>query len=224
MIQTTFLKQSILLAFDQNSFELDHVNPEGIWVSRITSRRNYLRYRVSINTKFGKHFDLQVIINDDVKYSSVMETLYWLLAISNHPYEADALPRLGCCRPELRARSLIYLGHLTMWEKIREYSERRRNSSSVANQASWRKLYVRGLTAIFKGWKISGKRIIPGAINPENMVVHYQDYLGIIFVCLSYKSGHGTFAQPRSKQEWRHDGYGRIERARLYHIARFQQG
>ncbi|MCP4706567.1 MAG: GNAT family N-acetyltransferase, partial [candidate division Zixibacteria bacterium] len=177
LIQTTFLKQSVLLAFDQDSFELDHVNPEGIWISRITSRRRYLRYRVSINTKFGKHFDIQVILSDDVKYASVMETLYWILSISNHPVESDVLPRLGCCRPELGARSLVYFGQLTMWERIREYSERRRNSSSVANQSSWRKLYVRGLTAIFKGWKISGKRIIPGAINPENLVVPFQDYV-----------------------------------------------
>ncbi|MFH2035685.1 MAG: GNAT family N-acetyltransferase [Candidatus Zixiibacteriota bacterium] len=177
LMQTTFLKQSVLLAFDQDNFELDHVNPENIWVSRITSRRQYLRYRVSINTKFGKHFDLQIIIDDDVKYASVMETLYWLLAISSHPYGSKVLPRLGCCRPELGARSLVYLGQLTMWEKIREYSERRRNSSSVADQASWRKLYIRGLTAIFRGWKISGKRIIPGAISPENLVVPFQDFI-----------------------------------------------
>ncbi len=175
--QPTFLKQSVMLAFDQESFDLSDVRDEGIWVSRITSRRHYLRYRVSINTVSNKHFDFQVILNDDIKNTKVMETIYWLLAISKHPYESEVLPRLGCCRPELGARTLVYYGQLTVWEKIREYSERRRNSSSLANQAAWRKLFVRGMTAIFKAWKISGKRIIPGAINPENLVVPYQDFV-----------------------------------------------
>jgi len=194
--QPTFLKQSVMLAFDQDNFELEDVADQGIWISRITSRRHYLRYRISINTKSSNHYDLQIILNDDIKESKVMETIYWLLAISKHPYESEVLPRLGCCRPELGARSLTYYGQLTMWEKIREYSERRRNSSSPANRSSWRKLYVRGMTAIFKGWKISGKRIIPGAINPENFVVPHQDF--VVRATILSITGWRSYAGPSS--------------------------
>ena len=178
LIDTTFLKQSILLSFDEESFEITDVPEGGIWISRIISRRNHLRYRISINTKSGKHYDLQLILNEDYSQAVVMDTIYWLMNISSYPYGHRVLPRLGCCRLDLSARSLIYLGDLTAWERVREYSGlgRATMAVSVPRQIQWRRLFVKSLTAFFRGWKISGKRIVPGAVAPENVFVPEQDF------------------------------------------------
>ncbi len=176
LVGTTFLKQSVMLAFDDDSFELDQIPDGGIWVSRIISRRRYLRYRVSINTFSGKHFDIQLILHEDVKESTVRETIYWLMSIANYPYGPRVVPRLGCCRPELGARSLVYRGELTFWEKVREYSSYQTQRRYMPSGNKWRKMFIRGLSAIFKGWRVSGRRIIPGAISPETVVVPEQDF------------------------------------------------
>jgi len=176
LVGTTFLKQSVILAFDDDSFELDQITAGGIWISRIISRRRYLRYRVSINTVTGKHFDLQLILHEDVRETTVRETIYWLMSIANYPYGPRVVPRLGCCRPDLGARSLVYRGELTFWEKVREYSSYQTQLRYMPSGNKWRKMFIRGLSAIFKGWRVSGKRIIPGAISPEIIVVPDQDF------------------------------------------------
>ncbi len=178
LIDTTFLKQSIILAFDEESFEIDDVPNGGIWISRIISRRSNLRYRVSINTKTGKHYDLQLILNEDYTQPAVMETIYWLMNLSSYPFGPRVLPRLGCCRMDLAARSLVYNGDLTTWERVREYSGRGRGAMAVSipRKIQWRKLFVKSLAAYFKGWHISGKRIVPGVVAPENVYVPEQDF------------------------------------------------
>ena len=173
---TTFLRQSVMLGFDEHGFDIDQIAPKGIWISKILSRRRYLRYRVSISTDVGKHFDLQVILSRDVHRSDVLETIYWLMTISGYPYGSRVTSRLGCFRPDLDARSLVYQGDLTVWEKVREFSNRRLSSTSFSKEGVWRKLMVRGLAAFFRGWNISGRRIVPGAVVPENVVVPEQDY------------------------------------------------
>lgn len=173
---TTFIRQSVMLGFGEHDFDLDQIAPQGIWISKILSRRHHQRYRVSIGTNVGKHFDLQVILSRDVHRVDVLETIYWLMTISGYPYGTRVASRLGCFRPDLLARSLVYQGDLTVWEKVREFSTRRLSSSSFSKEGVWRRLLVRGMAVLFRGWNLSGRRIVPGAVAPENVVVPEQDY------------------------------------------------
>lgn len=176
LVGTTFLKQSIVLAFDEEGFEVSQVPEGGIWVSKILARRRYLRYRLSINTVTGKHFDLQVILKADTSQPSVMETIYWLLSISSYPHGTRVLPRFGCSRPELGARSMAYMGELTVWERIREFASQQPFGGYAPTAVDWRRLFVRALATLFRAWRISGKRIVPGVITPDNVVVPGQDF------------------------------------------------
>jgi long-subunit acyl-CoA synthetase (AMP-forming)/ribosomal protein S18 acetylase RimI-like enzyme len=171
-----FLRQSIMLAFDEHGFDLDQIPPQGIWITRILAIRRHRRYRVSINTTSGRHFDLQVILSDDVREASVLQTIYWLMAISSYPYGHRILPRLGCCREELGAWSLVYVGDLTVWEKIREFTTNRQAAATIPKLQIWRKLLIRGMGAFFRAWRISGRRIVPGKVAPENAVVPDRDF------------------------------------------------
>lgn len=176
LIGTTFLKQSVLLAFDVDSFELDQISSEGIWISRIQSQHQNYIYRVSINTTSGKHFDLLMILREDFRKTSVQETKYWMISIAGHPYGLPVLPRFGCYRPELAAMSLAYLNELTVWEKIREISSERYLDTSFPKPHSLQKLFIRAMATFFTGWCNSGYRIVSGAVTPDSIVVPEPDY------------------------------------------------
>jgi long-chain acyl-CoA synthetase len=176
LVGTTFLTESIMLIFEHETFNVQDIGPGGIWISRILSMHEYTRYRVSINTLSGKHFDLLLIIRLDFDQQWTLQTIYWLIAIRGYPYGTPVVPRFGCARPELGAMSLSYFGDLTVWEKIRAFSSQRGPGQSLPTRRDWRKLLVRAMTAILTAWRNSGGRILPGFITPTNVCVVEPDF------------------------------------------------
>ena len=176
LIGTTFLKQSIMLAFEGEDISLQEVGPGGIFVSRIISRYEDSRYRLSINTLAGKHFDLQVIIRLDKDQALLSDTIYWYIAIRGYPFGTPVLPTFGCSRPELGALSMSYVSDLTVWEKIREFSSVRGPGTQPPTRMRWHQLMVRAMAVVVRGWRNSERRIIPGLITPNNIVVPEPDF------------------------------------------------
>ncbi len=176
MIGTTFLRQSIILSFEGEDVALREIGPGGIFVSRIISRYEDSRYRVSVNTLKGKHFDLQLIIRQDMDQALMVDTIYWYIALRGYPFGTPMLPTFGCCRPELGALSMAYVSDLTVWEKIREFSSVRGPGTQPPSRMRWHQLMVRAMTVVVRGWRNSERRIIPGLITPNNIVVPEPDF------------------------------------------------
>jgi long-chain acyl-CoA synthetase len=176
LIQTPFLRQAVMFAFQEEQFSLESVPERGIWISRIPSSRTHRRYRMSINLKRGRHYDLELVLGEDFRKAKVLEFLYWTLALGGHPLGPRILPRPGCFSVNMRARSNLYMGELTAWEKMREYSEFSGPKAPVLKQNTWRKLYIQSLTAFYRGWAQSGSQIVPGEISPENVTVPELDF------------------------------------------------
>ncbi len=192
----TFLKQSVMLAFDEEGFDLRHVPPSGIWVSPILAQHQFELYRVSINLRNGKHFDLLLVVGDDFSSDQVRDTLYWLMALSDHPSYSSMLPRFGACRPDLGVMSVAYISDLTVWEKIREYAGAQTVRSYFARRHDWRRLFVRGMSAFYTVWRASGSRIVPGAVTPANVVVPDADFREAS--CILSLTGWRTYESPLS--------------------------
>ncbi len=176
LVGTTFLKQSIMLAFEGEELFMQEIGKGGIWVSRIISRFEDSRYRVSINTRTGKHFDLQLIIRQDSDLVTMQETIFFYIMLRGYPFGTPMLPSFGCCRPEMGALSMAYVSDLTVWEKIREFSSVRGPGTSLPSRMRWHQLMVRAMSVVIRGWRNSGKRIIPGLITPNNIVVPEPDF------------------------------------------------
>ncbi|HEX05401.1 MAG TPA: GNAT family N-acetyltransferase, partial [Bacteroidetes bacterium] len=176
LLYTTFLKQSIMLAFNEDGFDIDQVPEGGIWVSRVPGGGEFSFFRVSVNTLAGKHFDLLLVQRDDMDFSSVMDTNHWMIAIGGHPNEQRVLPRFGCIRPELATMSLEYVNELTAWEKIREFAGSAYPNAPAVQDADWRRLFVTAMSTFFRAWKYSGRQILPGALSPSNVVVPELDF------------------------------------------------
>ncbi len=171
LIGTSFLKQSIILGYDERKFELDDVADSGIWISRIESSSRHAGYRVSVNTKTGKHYSFMLRLSGIQGKMSIPESVYLHASIAGYPFGASVLPRLGCYRPDLAGYSSRYHGDLTLWERIREYRVSCKARNVPMEQRVLRKLLVQGFEAFFRGWHRSGRLIVPGAVSPENVII-----------------------------------------------------
>lgn len=176
LVGTTFLRHTLRVAFEGEDLRLSDIPPGGIWVSRIISRYRDSRYRASVNTRQGKHFDIQLIVRDDFDQAEVMQTVLWYIALRGYPFGPPMLPTFGCCRPELGALSMAYVSDLTLWEKIREFSSVRGPGTTPPSRMRWRQLLVRAMAVVVCGWRNSGRRIIPGQVSPYNIVVPEPDF------------------------------------------------
>jgi len=165
-----FLKQSIMLAFNDFEFRLDEIKPRGIWVVRLTSLGNFRHFRITINTRTGKHYDLHIVLPRDEQFQIESDELFWLAALTEHPLEIPVLPPLGGSRTEVGLRSSQYLGGLSVWERIRQLSEIHQWAGYEKNNA-WRQLFVKAMAVYFRAWRLSGYKIVPGAISTSNVMV-----------------------------------------------------
>ncbi len=176
LIGTTFLEQSIILAFDQWDFNLTQIIEDGVWIMKIGGAAFNQLYRVSVNTK-DKHFDLQIIVRDKLDTLRQIDTIFRLVSIAGYPFGVKVLPKLGCCRPELDARSMIYVNELTLWDKLREMASRQASGRYLPKKSDFRKLYIEGMTAVIRAWSYSNKTILPGLVSPSNVSVPEIDYM-----------------------------------------------
>ncbi len=175
-VGTLFLKESIILAFADDTFSISKVKPQGIWISRIPSHHRYMRYRAAINTISGKHYDLQFVLTGDVSSEHLHTTNLWTLVLSGFPFTPPVLPRFGCCREELGALSLVYNSELTLWDKIREYAVSSSTPGTLKARNYLKKLFIQAFTAFFTAWSYSNNRIVPGEVTPVNVIVPEMDY------------------------------------------------
>lgn len=174
--ETLFLDQSVILAFEELDFNLFSVPKNGIWISRLMSFHNYNHYRLSINTVHGKHFELHMVVSKLMNPEPNYEALYWLSSISGHPFGPKTLPTLGCSRMSYGIRTTKFLGELTAWVKIRENSEIDSYTAGYVEPNMWRKLFIKAFSLFFRAWKYSGRRIVPGTISPNNIVVPVMNF------------------------------------------------
>jgi long-chain acyl-CoA synthetase len=172
---TNYLAESIILAFSQPDFDLEDVPGNGIWVLRLQAYKEFRHYRLSINTRSGKHYDLHMVMSEDPAYRPKPDTFYWLASLAGFPNGAPVGPFLGSSRPGLGILSTEYIGGLTAWDKIREFAEIHKSAGFVRTN-SWKKVFTKAFTVIFRAWHHSGYQIVPGIISPNNVAVPEMDF------------------------------------------------
>ena len=174
--KSKFLEKSVILAFNEPDFSLDKVKNRGIWIVKIQSIREFRHYRLSINTKDAVHYDLHLVVSRYPKIHFREETALWMAAISGFPFGQRVLPALGCNMPQLGILSTEYVIGLTVWDKIKEYTNIHKAANFAIRQKHWKKLFVRAFTAFFRAWKYSGYKIVPGIVSPNNVSVPELDF------------------------------------------------
>jgi long-subunit acyl-CoA synthetase (AMP-forming)/GNAT superfamily N-acetyltransferase len=176
LLDSTFLRQSVLLAFDDEAFDLDQLRDGGIWVREVVRRQEYRNLRVSISTITGRHYDLLVLLRSNLDEQWMRDRNHWIMVIAGQPFGIRRMPRFGCMRPELGALSLEYITDLTLWDKLKTLGSSDHPAIRAGGERPWRKRLVRGMATFFEAWEASGKNIVPGRIDPENVVVPEPDF------------------------------------------------
>ena len=168
---TTFMKEAFILIFDRVVFDLQEVQNQGLYISKISSSPTNLLYRMSINTLNHKHYDLVILIKPNITRKKVLETIYLTLKIAHKSSGTSILPKLGNFRSALGIISFDFINDLTVWERIRQLTSTVTSSNKEEVQKQWEILFKRGMAAFFTILKNSDYKIIPGAVAPSNVVV-----------------------------------------------------
>ncbi len=172
---TTFLKESILLTFNESDFDLAEVPDSGIWVLRLLAFKEFKHYRLSINTTTEKHFDIHLVMSETSDFRPKPDTFYWLASLAGFPQGPAVAPMLGSSRPGLGILTTQYIGGLTAWDKIRELAEIDKSTGNIRENA-WRKIFIKSFSIVFKAWHHSGFQIVPGNISPSNISIPELDF------------------------------------------------
>ncbi|MCM2315766.1 MAG: GNAT family N-acetyltransferase [Thermoanaerobaculia bacterium] len=176
LFERTFLVEAIARAFGDQRFSWSRVAPDGLWVSPMLSQHQLHIYRLGINLADGRHYDLLLVMGKALRRAAIRETVRWLTALSGHVVGAPVFPRFGVWRRDLGAMAVAYVSDLTAWERVRELSSQRDVRDAAVTAWSWRRLFVRSMTAFFRGWEQSGFRIVPGSVTPENVALPDADF------------------------------------------------
>jgi long-chain acyl-CoA synthetase len=171
-----FLETSVALACDGGLADRGSVAGGGVWISRLPRPDFRRSYRIGINSSDGRHYDLQLILDDYMGTEAFRETALWHMAVAGYPYGRRVLPPMGCLRPASRAASFFYAGDLNIWEKLRQFAGHRGTEGPPPPPGLLRKLFVEALSAFFRGWDYSSRRIVPGLVSPANVIVPELDY------------------------------------------------
>jgi len=175
LVGTSFLNQSIMLAFDHRGVEVEEIPPNGIWIAPVFSFFQAQVYRMSVNTRGGKHYDLLLGTAPDRDGTELLETTYWMLALGGRVDAPPVVRPFGCYRPDLGAFSMALVNDLTVWERVRALTGETYLKFHPTPR-HWRNLFVRGIATFFRGWKHSERRIAPGPLTPSNVMVPAPDF------------------------------------------------
>ncbi len=173
---TGFLKESVRMAYGE---ELDAaaLAPASIWVSPLLSSAASSSYRVSVSAAKDVLYDFRVVVGRGPLKGRALETLLWSAALADPPAGRPALPALGAARLDSGAVSWKYVGHLTLWEKIRGFAARRDGETPGPSPALLRRLFVESMSAFVRAWRLSGRRIVPGRVSPDGVVVPEREFV-----------------------------------------------
>lgn len=192
LLGTSFLRESIELAFETDPPDLADIPDEGIWVTPVLALHRYRLYRLSVRTAAGAHHDLLLTVRGDLDSEAVRSTTLRMIALAGHPWGPPVVPRVGSWRPDLGALSLAWVDELTLAERLRDAAVPGRSRPGEGH--SVKSLVVRALAAFFTAWERSGRILVPGAVAPSNVAVPAEDYRE--GACLLSISGSRLYSGP----------------------------
>ncbi len=188
--QTGFLEEALELACGE-TLKPEDLDPGGIWIAPVATVRRHQLYRAGINTITGRHNDLLLIIGDDLELEAVRQTKLWMEALASPADREPVVPAFGGFRPELGALSVGWVDEPTLTMRFWELEQ---PAPEGAGAVRWRTLFIRGLAAFFSAWEASGRRLVPGAVSPANVVVPRDDFReGTVLLSLA---GHRPYDGP----------------------------
>lgn len=170
-----FLKLSVYNAYDDFDFKYKTLTRGCIRISRLKNYRSSKHFRMSINTKCGKHFDIHISIDPKLPNESRIETIHRHIALSGFPFESPSVAQFGYVVPDDQIFTTRYISQLSAWDKIRSMAEIQQ-IGYIDDKNFWRKIFIRSIGAFYKAWNNSNRLILPGFVAPENVVVPEIDF------------------------------------------------
>ncbi len=175
LAQNHFLKISIYLTYDNYDFDYSDLKAKSIRVSLLKSYSDTKHFRISINSSKGEHFDIHFAMGPKVSQKERISTIHRHIALSDLPDNQSIMAEFGYVIVDKNIYSSRYISQLSAWDKIRSMAEIQK-IGYIQEPNFWRKLFIRSMSIFFKAWDYSGQSILPGRIDPDNVVVPEVDF------------------------------------------------
>ncbi len=173
--QKQFLLQSIIVIYDEPKVKLSDIEDKRIWISRNNLYSKSQQYRVAINTKTGKHFDILIIMNENINSPNNTTKILQHIALASYPYGLPLMAKFGCSNPASNVYSVQYTSQPTCWEHITNLSNIPFTSKKPQKNA-WRNLFINSISALYKANNNCIGGITPEKFSPNNVIITKNDF------------------------------------------------
>ena len=126
-------------------------------------------FRVELQLRHGRRVAFQLLLDDRYREPAMRETLLTLLRVAGAPVRIPSLSRFGSFMPEAGA---ISLGE----PPGRVLSALMDGRDDHVDAVELRRWWVSAIEAWIRGWRDSGGRLMPGAIEAGNIVIPLLRY------------------------------------------------
>ncbi len=164
-----FLPLSLLMLHEVPALSSDRLADGGVWTSVLPAFGAADRYLVSISTRDGRQYQMQVLVHHDIEHPDVLASYHMFIALSGATSGTRVLPRFGSFMPDAGAVSMQYVRGATVWDGLLRLAARGDHPAEITRHM--RSLLVRGMAAFITAWQQSSGSIIPGAAHPANVTV-----------------------------------------------------
>lgn len=162
--ETSFLPLTVLMLFDIDRLEAGDFTAGSLRVEALPRGDDgAASFRIVLRTQEGRRFAFRLLLDERYKDVEMREQILTLLRISGAPVRLSALPRFGSYMPEAGAIALAEAPGRTLAEMMEQAQD--------VDPEEVRRWWVSALAAWIRGWRDSGRRLLPGAIEAENVIV-----------------------------------------------------
>ncbi|MBE0645440.1 MAG: AMP-binding protein [Bacteroidetes bacterium] len=169
-VTTPFLSLTLLMLHGIDNLQEGDLAEGSLRVEALPAHRGEAApFRIVLQTRAGRRYAFLLLLDDRYREPAMPETLLSLLRIAGVPVRLPSLPRFGSFMPEAGAISFGEApGRL-----LSTLMDHGRHDVDTAELRRW---WVSALSAWIRGWRDSGRLLIPGAIEAENVIVPWIRY------------------------------------------------
>jgi len=176
LVETPFLRETIFLLYNGTLLDLEHIPPEGIWISCFV--RNSLKsvYRVSITAKNVKSYNFFLNYNEGLSDNDIQEEIRWLLVSSNYGRALSIVEETGSYYPDLSLWSEEYIFGDTVQHFLEKEVRSNYEGDENFTHLLWPHFLWTGVSAYFAFWKQTGYKTFNANPSPKNIIIPPHDY------------------------------------------------
>ena len=191
---TSLLREAAFLFFERATIQLADILPGGVWLRLLGSRHGKSVFRLTVQTRSGRHYDLAVNINHTLDPDDVRREIDWLILCGEPRARGPVVEDFGGYWSDHDLWTEEFIPGETLDRALRRLSRQPRDRdrfTGVWPFAAWC-----AASTYIDFWERTGRRLLVEDPSPTNVIVPIHDYqTGARLVSIAARAHFTTVAQ-----------------------------